>query len=60
MNDPTDEVSMTGADDGAVSIEYALIAFLIALAISVGAIALGGSLSGFFARAAAYMATLFP
>ena len=34
-------------DDGAIAIEYALLTFLIAMAITAGAILLGGSLSAF-------------
>ncbi len=35
-------------EDGAAAIEYALIAALIAMAIVVGATALGGSINSFF------------
>ena len=35
-------------EDGAAAIEYALIAALIAMAIVVGATALGGSINAFF------------
>lgn len=47
-------------DDGAVAIEYALLAALIALAITVGATALGNGISAFFSAVAAKLATYVP
>ena len=44
-------------EDGAAAIEYGLIAALIAVAIIVGATALGTSLNGLFTRLGACMAT---
>ena len=43
-------------EDGAAAIEYGLIAALIAIAIIVGATALGTSLDGLFSRLGACMA----
>lgn len=39
-------------EDGAAAIEYALIAALIAMAIVIGATALGGSINAFFSSIA--------
>ena len=44
-------------EDGAAAIEYGLIAALIAVAIIVGATALGTSLNGIFTRLGACMTT---
>jgi len=44
-------------EDGAAAIEYGLIAALIAVAIIVGAMALGTSLNDIFTRLGACMAT---
>ena len=44
-------------EDGAAAIEYGLIAALIAVAIIVGATALGTSLDGIFTRLGACMTT---
>ena len=44
-------------EDGAAAIEYGLLAALIAIAIIVGAAALGTSLDGLFNRLGACMAT---
>jgi len=43
-------------EDGAVAIEYALMAALVALAIIVGATALGTNLNAFFQDIADYLA----
>jgi pilus assembly protein Flp/PilA len=44
-------------EDGVTAIEYGLIAALVAVAIVVGATALGSSLNGLFTRLGACMAT---
>ena len=44
-------------EDGAAAIEYGLLAALIAIAIIVGAAALGTSLDGLFTRLGTCMAT---
>lgn len=44
---------------GAVAVEYALLAGLIALAIIGGAAALGGALDSFFSAAAVTLAGIF-
>jgi pilus assembly protein Flp/PilA len=44
-------------EEGVTAIEYGLIAALVAVAIVVGATALGTSLNGLFTRIAACMAT---
>ncbi len=45
-------------EEGIAAIEYALIAALIAMGITVGATALGSGLSAFFARVATRLAGL--
>lgn len=47
-------------EEGAVSIEYALLAALIALGITVGATALGDGLSAFFSAVADKLKTYAP
>jgi pilus assembly protein Flp/PilA len=53
-------VTFISDEEGASSIEYGLLATLIALAIVVGAAALGISLSGMYASNAAKVAGALP
>lgn len=52
-------IALLSDQHGAVAVEYALLAALIALAIITGAAALGGELDAYFAAVAVRLAAIF-